>query len=195
MGVGIVSEIKFNVQKMSKQQKPYTVTQLVYFTEGGAKKTENCFSDCDFASVLKELAPGDKINAKYTKNGDFFNLVGVELVEKGNGVAPTLNVGGGATGGTTSGTKGGGSYQKDPETQMMIIRQNALTNAVHFVTSTGVFETLRKGKETPPFDFVADLIITTATKFEGYTSGKVQEKSLTEAVGSVTHSSDIPDPA
>jgi hypothetical protein len=181
MAIGIVGEVKFNVQKTSKKGDPYTVTQLSFFTEAGGKKTENCFSDCSFAAVLKDLAPGDKIEATYVKNGEYFNLTDVKLLEKGNGVAPTF---GGSTpaAGSSKPAYGG----KDPEVQAAIIRQNALTNAVHFVTADGIMALLAPKASTPTVDFLTDLVVNTARKFEGYTSGRVAEEKLTGTVESHT---------
>jgi hypothetical protein len=184
MAIGIVSEIKFNVTKTSKKGAEYTVTQLSFFTEAGGKKTESCFSDCAYAEVLKGLAPGDKIEATYVKNGEYFNLTDVKLLEKGDGVAPSF--GGAGKASSTAGAKAayGG---KDPEVQAAIIRQNALTNAVHFVTSAPVSASLVvKGSASPSTDFLADLVINIAHKFEGYTSGRVAEEKLTGTVDVVT---------
>ena len=189
MAIGIVQEVKFNVQKESKAGKKYTVTQLVFVTEAGQKKTESCFSDCEYKDVLKGLAPGDKIDAKYTKNGEYFNLVDVKLVEKGTGEVPKF-------GGSGAAKSGGGSFQKDPETQAAIIRQNALTNAVHFMTSEAVVATLKGDKSKLSADVLADMTLNFARKFEGYTSGKDVTKSLTDAVQSVPtppNSDEIPE--
>ena len=169
MAIGIVQEIKFNVQKESKSGKKYTVTQLKYTTEKGQVKTENCFSDVKFADVLKTLAAGDKIDAKYTKNGEFFNLVDVTLVEKGSGVAPSVP------------TKSGSSYKEDPEKQAAIIRQNALTNAVNFVTADTVVATLKGDKSKLSADILADLVVAMARKFESYTAGDLDlAEAMTE---------------
>ena len=171
MAVGIVSEVKFNVSKTSKNGKSYTVTQLTYFSESGGKKTENCFSDCEYADVLKSLAPGDKIEAKYTKNGEFFNLVDVKLLEKGDGVAPSFGL---------PPKQVAQSFGKnDPSIQAAIIRQNALTNAVTFVTSDTYWKSAVKDPKTPPpADFLADVIVNMAKKFEHYTSGQEVVKNL-----------------
>jgi hypothetical protein len=184
MAIGIVSEVKFNVTKTSKKGADYTVTQLSFFTEAGGKKTENCFSDCAYAGVLKELAPGDKIEAVYVKNGEYFNLTDVKLLEKGNGVAPSFGGGGTPSAGGGKPAYGG----KDPEVQAAIIRQNALTNAVHFVTSDGVIAILAPKSKIPEVDFLADLVLSIARKFEGYTSGRVAEEKLTGTVDVVSTS-------
>jgi hypothetical protein len=180
MAVGIVQEIKFNVSKTSKAGKTYTVTQLKYVTEKGALKTESCFSDCSYADVLKGLAAGDKINATYVKNGEFFNLTDVSLIEKGTGVAPTV------------GSSSPKSYDKSPETQAAIIRQNALTNAVHFMTADVVVASLKGDKAKLTADDIADMTLNMARKFERYTSGKDVLEALQNVVQDVT-SDDIPD--
>jgi hypothetical protein len=182
MAVGIVQEIKFNVTKTSKKGADYQVTQLSFFTEAGGKKTESCFSDCPFAGVLKDLAPGDKIEATYVKNGEYFNLTDVKLLEKGNGVAPTFG-GSAPAAGSAKPSYGG----KDPEVQSAIIRQNALTNAVHLVSAglaNGIFAINKTAAPTIPE--LAELVIVTARTLEGYTSGRVAEEKLTGTVESHT---------
>lgn len=179
MAVGIVQEIQFNVQKQSKKGSTYSVTVLKYVTEKGQLKTESCFSDCDYKDVLKGLAPGDKIEAKYVKNGEYFNLTDVQLIEKGTGVAPTP-------------MRSGGGGKEDPEKQAAIIRQNALTNAVGFVLHDAVQATLKGDKTKLTADILADMIVNYAKKFEKYTSGKDITEALNQAVMSDEVPMDIP---
>lgn len=180
MAKGIVSQIMFNVPKTSKAGKAYNVIQLKFTTEKGQSKTESIFESASFAGVLKTLAPGDEIEATYVKNGEFFNLTDVKLLNKGAGVAPAPQAGA---------SKGYTAKVEDPEKQASIQRQNALTNATTLVTAMLSQEMFKK--TTKPAILIQE-IISIATAFEGYTSGRDKLAKLESTVADVTASGDVP---
>lgn len=173
MATGIVQSVEFNVSKTSKAGKDYQVTILKYVTDKGQAKTENAFKGVDYEAELMKLAPGDKIEVKYEKkqfNGkDVWNMIGVVLLEKGDGVAPTA----GGFGAKKSSTE-------TPEKQASIERQNGLTNAVNLM---GKMLDREMFKKTCTPDFLVNECIRIANHFQDYTSGRL---ALTQLVSQTT---------
>ncbi|MGH9992864.1 MAG: hypothetical protein ACREBU_01560 [Nitrososphaera sp.] len=97
------------------------------------------------AEALSEVNKGDSVEFEYVLNPRGFNDI------KG-GVKKTT--------GASSGNSVGSSRLADYERQMMIIRQNALTNAVNYYSTM------------EPRPGATD-IVSMAQKFELYTSGKL----------------------
>lgn len=196
MAQGIVKQITFNVPKVSKAGKAYSVTNLKFITEGGAAKSEFIFENATFHSVVAGLGIGDKIDATYIKNGEFWNLTDVKLVEKGTGTsAPSPSSPpfvGGVVSNTTSMDKGAGSFGFDSgDKQASIQRQNALTNATHLVAAMLGQEMYKK---TTKLSILMNEIITIADTFEGYTSGRTKVEALESTIPSTTGKTKSVDP-
>lgn len=180
MTMAIVGQIQFNVQKMSKANKPYNVTVLKYTTEAGMVKTENCFDSVPYASVLKTLSAGDEIDVTLVKNGEFYNLSDLKLVKKSTGEASVI----GATP-----AKYTPKYTEDSDRQSSIQRQNALTNATNLVSAMVANELFKK---TTKQSILVDEIIKIATQFEGYTSGRDKIEKLTSTIPDAVGGADAP---
>lgn len=172
MATGIVQSVEFNVAKTSKAGKNYTVTTLKYITDKGQPKTENAFSDCDYKDELAKLAPGDTIEVKYVKKDfkgkDVWNMVGVTLLSKGDGVAPS-----------TTPRMASGGFKESPEKQASIERQNGLTNATMLVKTMVEKDLFKKAACTP--DLLVAECIRIANKFQEFTSGKADLAALAKA--------------
>lgn len=72
---------------------------------------------------------------------------------------------------STGGGFRGGSAPRDPEVQRMIVRQNALSNAVQFLIAKSTLE-------KKPDELTTDNVILIATKFAGFSLGEVKAKPV-----------------
>jgi hypothetical protein len=170
MAIGTVSFVALNMSKTFKNGKTYEGTDFSFITEAGIKKKEFVFANAPFTKVLETLSAGDKIEATYVKNGDYFNLTDVKLIEKGNGVAGSKL--GNSTGGTP---KGSGGFGESPEKQASIQRQNALTNALSMIHL--LFEQECYKKKTSP-DIILNETLRFAKAFAAFNSGELQTEEI-----------------
>jgi len=176
-----VTNVKFNFEKTFKNGKSFTGTELCFLMDSGSAKKEFLFSNVSYMDVVKNLAVGDIIDVTYVKKGEYFNLDCIALISKGTGVSagsPASSTGGSYAGKSSSGSYGG----KDPEIQAAIIRQNALTNSVSFITKS-----LEQGlyKKTTTIDLLKDEIFRIAKDFAAFSSGELQIKDLKADLSSI----------
>ena len=182
MAKATVTQVELNFTKSFNNGKSFTGTQLSFITEKGGAKKEFIFSNAPYMNVVKDLAAGDVIDAVYVKNGVYFNLNDVKLIEKGAGEAPKF--GGGSTGGAAVKT-----YGKSPQENASIIRQNALTNSVNFVTKCVDSGAYKKGV-TP--DLLITEVLRIAKEFASFSSGELQVESLKEDLSAIKKATDAP---
>lgn len=155
-----VTKVALGITKTFKNGKSFEGAELSFISDKGAQKKEFIFNNAPYMTVIKTLGAGDKIEASYTKNGDFFNLTNVSLIEKGTGVAPTPTFG--------TAKPSGGGYQEPPEKQISIQRQNALNNAVLFVQFLVHTESYKK--KTAP-NILTDEVLRIAGLFADFNAG------------------------
>jgi hypothetical protein len=111
-------------------------------------------------ALIEGVAKGDKVTVNYSINGTFKNLEGnVAVLEKGAGGSQPSYIGA-ASNKQSYPTKG----MPELDRQRLILRQNALTNAVNFVNKD---------------DATVEEVLRVAAKFEAYTSGDA-DKDKTE---------------
>ena len=80
-------------------------------------------------ALIEGVSKGDKVTVNYTMNGTFKNLDGnVVIVEKGSGGGQPTYIGSTSSNKQSYPTKG----LPELDRQRLILRQNALTNAVNF---------------------------------------------------------------
>lgn len=169
MAVGIVERVEFNVTKPKKSGGSFTCNYVHWTTESGQKRSDKVFDKADFIAVVRDLAPGDKIEGKIVKSGDFFNLEGVVVLEKGTGSfsAPVR-------------TFGGKSMAHPPEfeiqKQKSIEKQVCLKGAID-ITCTMIDKDLIKKVNT---EQAGGVVIQLASQLEFYLQGKVDPSPLEE---------------
>jgi len=114
-------------------------------------------------ALIEGVSKGDKVTVNYTMNGTFKNLDGnVVIVEKGSGGGQPTYIGSTSSNKQSYPTKG----LPELDRQRLILRQNALTNAVNF-TGTG--------------DVSIEEVLKIARQFEAYTSGDADAETTDDS--------------
>jgi len=127
--IATIADVQFNSVMNTKSGKTFTGTKVFYVGEKGNKNNTFVFANAPYNNVVKGLGAGDKVEIRMEKKGDYFNVVDMALLEKGNGVAPAASSTPAGNGGYN---KGGGF---SPEKDAMICRQNAGAHATALITT------------------------------------------------------------
>lgn len=126
--IATITDVQFNAVMNTKAGKSYTGTKVFYVGEKGNKNNTFVFANAPYNSVVKGLGAGDRVEITMQKKGDFFNVVDIALLEKGDGVAPAAS-----SSPSTGGFNKGGGFS--PEKDAMICRQNAGAHATGLITA------------------------------------------------------------
>lgn len=165
-----------NQSKVSKAGKPFKV-YTAHFSDGSAH-------ECGFGP-LKGINPGDTISFNSTSNYGRMNIDLATVTKVMAGSAAPVAVSTGSPWSTpapaaptpptpaSGGYSGGGKVFPVPKLHgdRSIIRQNSLTNARELICTLIDAETPRDQKG---IDHLAEIIISTAYKFEAYSSGDIE---------------------
>ena len=118
-------------------------------------------------ALIEGVSKGDKVTVNYTMNGTFKNLEGnVVVLEKGAGGGQPTFIGSASSNKQSYPTKG----MPELDRQRLILRQNALTNAVAFT-----------GTELTAVDVSVEDVIKIARQFEAYTSGDADAETTDDS--------------
>lgn len=135
---------------------------IEYTREGGKPSKRTLVAVGDTKKVIEAFredgAEGCDFEVKIEKDGEFYNWVGVEKMDKSAAPAATAY-------------KGKSTYETPEERarkNVSIARQNALTNAVNYFSA-------KDGKAT------VDQILSVATEFAAFTLGELDETGFMEA--------------
>lgn len=145
-----VKDIKFNVE-MGR----YRVTKLFVTNDKGEDKDYTIFTNAKYHNVVSQLRPGDNVDIKMVKNGKYWNVDDVTVVEAPK-AAPA--------------SSGGGSYKRyeeNPNKDVAIARAVALKAGVDLYCAM-IAGGLTK-KTLKPDAAVAEVFAITK-KFENYTT-------------------------
>lgn len=165
-----ITEINFNVMFKGK----YKVTELFTLTEKGQKRKDIIFNNSDIYPVVKTLKAGDTVDLKMKKNGDFWNVVGIEKVE--GVVAPSSN-------NSNNNYYKGNTTEKDEA----IARMSVLKTATDLVTTC-----LEQGlyKKTTKPEILLDEIFKIADTMKQFVSGEDKTAALESTMDSLSADDD-----
>jgi hypothetical protein len=163
----VVKDLKLNINKTFKSGKSFDGDEITFQTEKNQRKTEFIFARSPMHKVVQGISVGDTIEVSYEKNGEYFNLSNITLVEKGSGVVSPPQ--------SSAYSKPSGGYAEPPEKQASIQRQNALTNATTLVTAA-----LEQGsyKKATPSAILVDEVLKIAEQFTAFNSGDLQKTTV-----------------
>lgn len=194
MAIATVTKVVFGVKLKDK----WDGAELQSLTANGQKRKDFIFKKSEQYQVLSKLEPGDEIELKLEKNGQYYNL---------KDIIPTGNKSGASTPAAStpaaSGSKGGGSWVprfSDTEAYVnkrdtSIIRQCSLKAAVDIVAAM-LHKDMYKKSATP--DFIAEEIGRLSNKFENQITGEGAMDKLAasceslDTSGGVTYDDDCP---
>jgi hypothetical protein len=169
-----VTEINFNVMFKGK----YKVTELHSLTEKGQKRKDIVFNNSDIYPSVKSLKVGDTIDLKMKKNGDFWNVIGVEKI-----VNNIKEVDGSSVGNYNN-------VKNITDKDEAIARMSVLKTATDLVTTC-----LEQGiyKKTIKPEILLDEIFKFADKLKMYVSGEDKIEALESTMDDISSNDDESD--
>ncbi len=145
--------------KQDKNGKAFSTIEVFYTVDGKARQKKVMTFTKEIYATCKNAKAGDEFTLVQKKNGEYWDWVSLTPA---TGAASESNEGAGTpTSAATSGYSSAGSYSRESneeraKRQVMIVRQNSLTNAVAFYNVKG------------QSDITPDDIVEVAKEFEAY---------------------------
>ena len=163
--IGTVVTIEHDVQIAKSGGGSYTGTRLAYRDSSGSLKEQNFHEKAlkfnkAVNNGLQELSPGDPFTIVKEKEGEYWN---VKQVFKGSASPEQAPQASKTASSKPAPTSTGGNWptaEERAQTQVHIIRQNSVTNAVNYINAIG-------DKKAKPSD-----VIKIAKEFEAFIHGR-----------------------